>query len=110
MQPPAVGWILVGRVSAQACIKEALCQTGGRGTRSSWVCVVVVVLVGARAAGRMSTAPGTLASCRQSKKLAAAEEAVLSKKELENVIADLRRQLGQAQADNSMLQVPRALP
>ncbi len=43
--------------------------------------------------------------CRQSKKLAAAEDAVLSKKELENVIADLRRQLGQLQADNAMLQV-----
>lgn len=42
---------------------------------------------------------------RQSKKLADAEEAVLARKELENVIADLRRQLGQAQAEVSTLQV-----
>ncbi|GAB4821202.1 hypothetical protein N2152v2_008248 [Parachlorella kessleri] len=41
---------------------------------------------------------------RQGKKVAAAEEAVLSKRELENVIADLRRQLSEMHADLSTLQ------
>lgn len=43
--------------------------------------------------------------CRQSKKLAEAEEAVLAKRELDNIIADLRRQLADAQAEVATLQV-----
>ena len=42
---------------------------------------------------------------RLSKKVAEAEEAVLGKREADNVIADLRRQLGSAQEEIATLQV-----
>lgn len=43
--------------------------------------------------------------CRLGKKVAEAEEAVLAKRELDNVIADLRRQLAASQEEVVTLQV-----